>query len=132
MKIVMHDEEDLEIKEFGSPEFEIESVNSQAHYSALQMFATSIALCTYSVLAGYGEQINSPTKNIVIRIRWSYVEDPFRIGDINMEISWPGLPESRLKAAQRAASDCTLHHTLENSPSIVTQVSNAIISDKVK
>lgn len=124
MKIIMHDEENLEFRQFSEPTFEVEPADPQLQYSALQMFATSLAVCTYSILTAYGEQANASTDNLSMSIKWNYSEDPFRVEHIDMDIHWPELPESRLKAAQRAASHCTLHHTLEHPPEVVTHVAN--------
>lgn len=123
MRILMHDEQNLELRDFHRPEFEVESADPRAHYSALQMFATSMALCTYSVLVAYSEQINADTHSMVVRIQWDYADDPYRIGNIDMHIQWPELPPSRLHAAQRVAEQCTLHHTLAHPPAVNTDVS---------
>ena len=122
MRVILHGEEDLEFRDFGTPSLDIQPEDPEAHYSAMQMFATSLALCTYSILASYGEQIDVPEENMVIRVRWGYAGDPMRIAGIDMDIQWPELPESRLKAAQRAASHCTIHNTLAHPPSVDTRV----------
>ena len=124
MKIIMHDEENLEFRQFSDPGLDIEPQSPELQYSALQMFATSLAICTYSVLTGYGEQVKASTDNLSMSVKWSYSKDPMRVKDIDMEIHWPGLPSSRLKAAQRVAAFCTLHQTLENPPQLVTNVAN--------
>jgi uncharacterized OsmC-like protein len=122
MKVILHDEENLEFRQFNQPALEIEPENPQLQYSALQMFATSLAICTYSILTGYAEQIDASIDNLFMNVKWQYSEDPTRIHHIDMDIHWPELPESRLKAAQRAASYCPLHQTLENPPKIITNV----------
>ena len=122
MKIHLHDGEDITFSDFDDPGFDIITDDPETHYSALQMFATSLALCTYSVLISYAEQIDTATHRLSIRVRWDYVEHPYRIGHIDMQLHWPELPESRLKAAERAASLCTLHNTLHNPPEIKTTV----------
>lgn len=118
----MHTADDLTVRDFMAPDFEIESEDPSAQFSALQMFATSLALCTYSVLYGYGAQLHVASDGIAIRVRWRYVEQPFRIGAIDMKIHWPDLPKSRLKAAERAAAMCTIHNTLHQPPAVVTRV----------
>lgn len=122
MHIVMNSAEDLDISDFNQPGINIESNDPEAHYSALQMFATSLALCTYSVLASYAEQIDVKADKLAVHMQWRYAEQPFRIDHIEMEIDWPELPESRLQAAQRAAAMCTLHNTLAQPPDVITQV----------
>lgn len=74
------------------------------------------------MLASYAAQAGADTTALSIRMRWAYREDPFRIGDIDMDVTWPGLPENRRKAAERAAQQCTLHHTLEVPPAFETRV----------
>jgi uncharacterized OsmC-like protein len=123
MKVILHDEENLEFHQFNKPALEIEPENPQLQYSALQMFATSLAICTYSILTGYAEQIEASVENLFMTVKWQYSEHPTRIKHIDMDIHWPELPESRLLAAQRAASYCPLHQTLENPPEVVTTVS---------
>jgi uncharacterized OsmC-like protein len=122
MDVVLNSSEDLEITNFNSNGINITTKDETAYYSALQMFAVSLSLCTYSVLYSYSEQIDAPVDDLSVHIRWSYAEKPFRIDKIDMDIHWPALPESRLEAAQRAASMCTLHHTLEHPPKVITTV----------
>jgi uncharacterized OsmC-like protein len=123
MNVIMHHNEDLEFTAFDEAGLNIEQHDPEAHYSAMQMFATAMGLCTYSVLAGYAEQSDTPTEQLTVRMRWSYAEHPYRIGQIDMDIQWPELPPSRLEAAQRAATKCTIHNTLEQPPEVVTRVS---------
>ena len=123
MRILLNGATDLTLFELDSPGFEVEvAPGVHAHYSAMQMFANSLALCTASALIAYAEQIDAPTDSLAVRVKWDYVEPPFRIGRIDMQIHWPQLPESRLAAAQRAARHCTLHHTLEHPPVVLTEV----------
>jgi uncharacterized OsmC-like protein len=122
MKVILHAKEDVELVDFGDPGLAVEAVEPHAQFGALQMFATSLGMCTYSVLAAYGAQIEVASENLRIRVRWSYAEQPRRIAEIDMRIRWPGLPDSRLKAAQRAAEQCTLHATLAYPPRVGTEV----------
>ncbi len=122
MNVIMRHSEDLELTQFGEPGLNIEQQDPDAHYSALQMFATAMGLCTYSVLAGYAEQHDTPTDKMSMRMRWDYVEHPYRIGQFDMEVQWPELPSARREVAERAASKCTLHNTLEQPPNLSTRL----------
>ncbi|HKK13678.1 MAG TPA: OsmC family protein [Gammaproteobacteria bacterium] len=124
MKVVLHSEEDLEFTEFDTPGLELEAEDSGAQFSALQMFATSLAMCTFSILMAYAERAGADPASLTMRLRWSYGEDPMRIAHMDMDIHWPDLPESRLRAAERVAARCTLHNTLEHPPEVVTRVSS--------
>ncbi|MFO7593231.1 MAG: OsmC family protein [Pseudomonadota bacterium] len=122
MNVIMHRSEDIELRHFDEPGLNIEQLDPEAHYSAMQMFATAMGLCTYSVLAGYAELLDTPTEQLSLRMHWNYEEAPYRIGRFDMEIQWPELPPSRQSAAERVASKCTLHNTLEHPPQLTTRV----------
>jgi hypothetical protein len=49
----------------------IESDDPDLSCSALQMHATELALCTYSVLVAYGENIDVDKEETAIDMRWS-------------------------------------------------------------
>jgi uncharacterized OsmC-like protein len=123
MRITLHAESDLTLSHLYEAGQEIlVDDDVEAHYSAMQMFGTSLALCTLSVLAAYAEQLQVGIDELSARIRWDYVEDPFRIGHIEIEVRWPEVPESRLRAVERAAAQCTIHNTLHHPPEITTTV----------
>ena len=125
MRILLHDDSDLTLSQFDQPGFEVEMDEGvHAHYSALQMFASSLGLCTASVLISYGEHFDASTEELEVRVRWSYAEEPYRVDEIDMDITWPELPESRLEAAERAAEHCTIHNTLHHPPEVETNVEN--------
>jgi uncharacterized OsmC-like protein len=130
MKVILHGDENLEFREFSHPGLEIHPEQPEYEYSALQMFATSLAICTFSILASYGDQMDVTADDIYMTVNWRYAKDSGGIKDIDMDIHWPGLPESRLQAARRAASLCPLHQTLEKPPDIETRVANR--SDSIK
>jgi uncharacterized OsmC-like protein len=122
MRIVLHAENDLEVTRLLEPEMIVETLDPEAAYSALQMFATSIALCSFSMLYGYAATVGANPADIALRVRWEYATGENRIADIDLAIDWPGLPESRRAAAERAAALCTLHKTLEHSPRVATRL----------
>ena len=123
MHILLHDDSDLTLSQFDEPGFEVEvDPEIHAHYSALQMFATSLGLCTASVLATYGERFDAPVDDLKVRVSWVYAEDPYRVDEIDMAIEWPSLPESRQEAARRAAETCTIHNTLHHPPEVATRI----------
>lgn len=90
--------------------------------SPFHLLAASLATCTYSVLVGYAEHARLPTDGLAIDVSWELDGDPFRVTRMEMAIEWPGLPESRHAAAVRAASHCTIHHTLQEGSAVETKV----------
>lgn len=125
MRIVLHAENDLEITRLLEPEMIVETRDPEAAYSALQMFATSLALCSFSMLYAYAATVDADPGDISLRVRWDYATDTNRISDIDLSFQWPGLPESRHAAAARSAALCTLHHTLAHPPHIITRLASA-------
>lgn len=123
MRIIMHAESDLTLTDFDEPDFIVDADESvDAPYDAMQMFATSLGVCTASILATYGARFDTDISDMVVRLQWDYVEDPYRIGDIDMDIEWPSLPDDRLDAAERVAEQCTIHNTLHHPPEVDTRV----------
>ena len=95
-------------------------------FGALQMFAASLVLCTAAVLDGYARGVlKKDVRNLSLRARWQYAEDPYRVGRIDVTVRWPDVPEDRMKAVERAVKACTVHRTLEHPPTITTEVVRA-------
>lgn len=123
MRITLEGDHSLVVTEIGEPGMEVETAPQvHAHFTSFEMFATSVGLCTASVLAAYGEQLDVETEGLAVRVRWTVAEKPRRIGELSLDFAWPELPASRRRAAERAAAHCPLHKTLENPPKLVTRV----------
>ncbi len=122
MRVILHTDTSLTLGEFDQPDFVVEAERDDVHYSALPMFATSLALCTFAVVAEYAKRFDADTGDMEIDVDWEYVPDPYRIGSIDLVIRWPEVPEERLQAVERAAKMCTIHNTLHHPPQIATRV----------
>jgi uncharacterized OsmC-like protein len=93
------------------------------NFGPLQMLATSLALCTVSVVHSYGETAGLDLTGFAVEVWWEYVDDPYRVGHYDMTVHVPeGLPAARHRAIIRAAETCTVHHTLTHSPVIETRL----------
>ncbi len=114
---------ELELRAVGDGAFHVHGDAGGQGFGALQMFAASLAMCTASVLATYAENVlHVPIDQLRLRVRWSYAERPYRVGEIELDVHWPELPEDRLDAVRRAAAACTVHRTLERPPEVTTTV----------
>ena len=100
----------------------IEAATEDQVYSAFHMLASGLAFCTYSVLASWASNAKLHADDIVIDVHWTFVEDPHRLGKVDMKIEWPSLPPQRQSAAQRVADMCAIHATLEHPPELSTTV----------
>ena len=123
MRILLHGPDDLTLGEFTTPGLHVEHEEGvHVHMGPLQMFVASMGMCTASVMQAYAEQLRVGTDGLQVHLRWKVAGGPRRLDDIEMDILWPELPESRLKAAERAVGQCTLHNTLQHPPHMRTMV----------
>ena len=96
----------------------IEAPTAGTEYSPFHMLGSSLASCTFTVLASWAGHANIPFDDLVIDVRWTFAEKPHRVDAMALEFRWPSLPANRLAAAQRAAQLCTIHATLSHPPSV--------------
>ena len=121
MKISLISEESIRLEPLPGP-MTIEAATEDQVYSAFHMLASGLAFCTHSVLASWASNAKLHYDDIVIDVNWNFVEDPHRIGRMDMKIKWPSLPPQRQSAAQRVADMCAVHATLEHPPALSTTV----------
>ena len=124
MKISLIADDGIRLEPLPGP-MTIEAATVDQVYSAFHMLGSGLAFCTYSVLASWASHADLHSDDIVIEVHWVFVEDPHRIGTIDMKIEWPSLPPHRKTAAQRVANMCALHATLEQPPVLSTTVVTA-------
>lgn len=90
-------------------------------FGALQMLATSLALCTASVLQDYATTAQIHLHHLAIDVRWDYAEHPYRVGQMQMALAiGPEVPTRRHQALLRAAEHCTVHQTLTHTTPVHT------------
>lgn len=105
----------------AGPGFTIEP-GEAATLSPFHLLAASLATCTYAVLHSYGEQAGIDADGLAIDVSWEMGGDPFRVTAMDMALDWPALPATRTDAARRAATQCTVHHTLEHGSRVETRL----------
>lgn len=124
MKITLIAEDGIRLEPLRGP-MTIEAELADQLYSPFHMLGSSIAFCTYSVLASWAGTAKLDSDDIMIEVRWSFVDEPHRVGSIDMKVGWPSLPSVRQAAAQRVADLCAIHATLTHPPSLTTTVVTA-------
>jgi len=82
------------------------------------MLASSLAFCTFSVLYSWAMHAHLDGEGITIDVRWTFADDPHRVGSIDLDFTWPSLDPRRLEAAKRVAELCAVHATLHHPPAI--------------
>jgi putative redox protein len=117
VKITLLSEESIRLEGTPGP-LTIEAESAEQQYSPFHMLASSLAVCTHSVLCSWADHVGFGADDLVIEVSWSFAENPQRVGTINLRYIWPSLPENRKAAAKRAAALCTIHATLTHPPAI--------------
>ncbi|HEX2037093.1 MAG TPA: OsmC family protein [Chloroflexota bacterium] len=91
--------------------------------SPLQLLAASLATCTGAVLLTYGTTAKLDLRGLAVDVRWDYAGAPQRVARYAVTLHLPGtVPVGRHKAILRAAETCTVHRTLQQPPSISTEI----------
>ena len=121
MKISLIADDAIRLEPLPGP-MTIEAATEDQLYSPFHMLGSSVAFCTYSVLASWASHAKLESDDIVIEVRWAFVEDPHRIGKVDMKVEWPSLPPQRQSAAQRVADMCAVHATFQHPPQLSTTV----------
>lgn len=121
MKITLLSDDRIRL-DGGAGPMSIEAESAAMQYSPFHMLASSLATCTYSVLASWGTHAKLKMDDLAIEVGWSFVEEPHRVGEMKIDIDWPSLPPERRNAATRAAGLCTVKKSLEMPPTVQTEV----------
>lgn len=121
MKITLLSEDRIRLDGRAGP-LSVEADSAEMQYSPFHMLASGLATCTYSVLASWGTHAKLPVDDLSIEVGWKFAEEPHRVGELDVDVIWPSLPEARRAAATRAAALCTVSKTLELPPRLVVEV----------
>ena len=96
----------------------IEAESAEMSYSPFHMLASSLAVCIFSVLASWASHAKLSPEALRIEVGWTFAEQPHRVGSLDIQVAWPGLPDTRRRAVERAAHLCPIHGTLTHPPQI--------------
>lgn len=121
MKITLLSDDRIRLDGRAGP-LSVEADSAEMTYSPFHMLASGLATCTYSVLASWGTHAKLPVDDLAIEVGWTFVEEPHRVGSMDVDVLWPSLPAERRNAAIRAAGLCTIKKTLEMPPTVAVEV----------
>lgn len=124
MKIILLSDERIRLEGAGSP-LTIEADDPHRSYSPFHMLASSLATCVFSVLHSWAENAQLAADDLAVEVGWTFTEEPYRVGQMEVELVWPSLPPARHRAAERASHLCTVHNTLLHPPHLVTTLREA-------
>jgi uncharacterized OsmC-like protein len=116
MKITLEEPTRLRVENAPGP-LTVEAPGYERLYEPFDMLASALGVCTHAVLTSWAQQAKLDADSLVVRISWT-VDDDHRMSKVDVRFDWPGLPADRVKAAERAASLCSIHKTLTHPPTI--------------
>lgn len=122
MDVELRSDNELLLSNLHAAGLQVACVDDQLHFGGVHMMVASLGLCTFSLLATWGERFDTPATDVTVQLRWKYEQKPYRVGHVDMDINWPGLPEERLDAAMRVAVMCTVHNTLMHEADVETMI----------
>jgi uncharacterized OsmC-like protein len=108
----------------------IEAQSADQTYSPFHMLASSLATCTFSVMYSWATHADLRADDLVMEVRWSFADDPQRVGEMTLTFEWPSLPERRLAAAKRVAEMCTIHATLKHPARVTIEAATPATAPK--
>jgi uncharacterized OsmC-like protein len=117
VKITLLSDESIRLEPMTG-QLTIEAESADREYSPYQMLASGLAVCTFGVLQSWAANAGVSADDLVIEVSWSFVENPHRVGSMELTYQWPSLPANRQKVAQRVAELCPVHKTLMQSPTM--------------
>lgn len=120
MKIILVGEDAIRLEPGAGP-LTIEAPTAEEQYNPFHMLASGLATCTFAVLHSWASHVGLAAEDLVIEVRWMFAEHPHRLGAIDLEFTWPSLPEARRAVAKRVAALCPIHATLSHPPTLTIQ-----------
>jgi uncharacterized OsmC-like protein len=121
VKITLTSDDSLRLEPVSGP-MTIEAPSADTVYSPFHMLGGSLAVCTHSMLASWATHAGIGMDGLTIDVRWSFAEEPHRVGALHLTFDWPELPANRRMAAERVAALCPIHATLHHLPTVTVAV----------
>ncbi len=121
MKITLLGEDGIRLED-SAGRLTIEAPTADHAYGPFHMLASALASCTFSVLQSWASHAKLDAAPLAVEVRWTFSEDPHRVGAMAVSLHWPGLPSERQASAKRAAAICGVHKTLEHPPAITVDL----------
>jgi uncharacterized OsmC-like protein len=91
--------------------------------SPYHLLAGSLASCIALLVVPWAERSGIALEPATISISWEHTEDgDNRVKHIEVDVRWPGLPDSRQVVVERLAEACPIHATLISGTMISSRV----------
>jgi len=123
MNLVLESEEKIRL-EMAGVGFAITS--EDVAVSPYHLLAGSLASCIALVIQAWAERSGFDVEPVLISVGWERAGNrDNRVKHMDVQLRWPGLPESRKPVVQRLAGACPIHATLVSG----TEISSSVRTD---
>ena len=103
----------------------IEAPSESQAFSPFHMMAAGLAVCTYAVLGSWASHAKVNSDDLSVDVKWSFAEEPHRVGEYRVTLRWPGLPAARHNVAMRVAELCAVKQTFKHPPTVHMELQGA-------
>ncbi len=101
--------------------FEITS--EDVSISPYHLLAGSLASCIVLLIQPWAERSRVDLGGVTISVGWEHAgAGDNRVQRMDVDLWWPGLPDSRKQVVQRLAEACPIHATLVSGTAITSSV----------
>ena len=121
MRIVLLGEDGVRVEPSVGP-LTVEASRPDEVYSPFHMMGSGLGVCTLAVVQSWAAAAKLDARGLAVEVRWSFVEDPHRIGSYDIRLHWPDLDPGRRAAAERVAAMCAVKNTFAVPPAITLSV----------
>ncbi len=91
--------------------------------SPYHLLAGSLASCIVLLIQPWAENVGIDIAPVIIAVSWEHADaGDNRVKHMDVNLSWPGLPDSRKPVVQRLAEACPIHATLVSGTVITSSV----------
>ena len=120
MRMILEGELRIRLEMAGEG-FEIRS--EDIAISPYHLLAGSLASCIVLLIEPWAERAGIDMALVIIAVSWKHVgAGDNRVKQMDVNLLWPGLPDSRKQVVQRLAEACPIHATLVSGTEITSSV----------
>jgi putative redox protein len=90
-----------------------------------ELFVASLAACVAFYAERFLRRHQLPAEATTVTARYTWAENPHRVGAIELTVLVPGLPDAKREAFSRVIDHCTVHNSLRRPPDVLVSVARS-------
>ena len=96
----------------------VEDGGADAGPTPTELFVASLAACVAHYAQRFLRRHRLSTDGLTVSCDYTWAENPHRVGEIDVEVSAPGLVDAKRAAFERVIEHCTVHNSITSGPVI--------------